>query len=73
MGRGGVGLDLGDHIAAQYLLRQLPAIPGRDETIPAVLLLDQTQLRGEIDGGLGLKTVDYLPGFTIEQYEFDAA
>jgi hypothetical protein len=51
----------------------LSAVTGRDKAIPAVLFLDQAQLGGEVDGGLGLEALDYLMGFTVEKDEFDAA
>lgn len=73
MGRCCVSLDFGDDIAAQYFLRKLSAVPGGDEMVPGILLLDQMQLRGEVDGCLGLKAVNYPMIFTIEKHEFDAS
>lgn len=73
MGRGSIGLDLGNDLATQDLLGKLPAITGRDEPVPAVALLDQLQLRGEVNAGLCLKTVDYFMAVAIKENELDTS
>lgn len=73
MGRGSIGLDLGDDLATQDFLGKLSAITGGDEPVPGESLLDQLQLRGEVNAGLGLKTVNDFMTIAVKENELDAS
>lgn len=73
MGRGSIGLDLGNDLATQDLLGKLSAITGRDEPVPVVSFLYQLQLRGEVNTGLSLKAVNDFMTFAVKENELDTS